>query len=92
MAKLCPASHMRVIEVAKEYSVPVMYHCDGALYPLLAGIVDLGIDLLNPVQADAKGMEPENLKEEFGNRISFHGGIDIIKTLPRGTVEDVRMR
>jgi uroporphyrinogen decarboxylase len=53
-------------------------------------LIDLGIDVLNTVQADAKGMESERLKEEFGDRLSFHGGIDIIKTLPRGTVEDVR--
>ena len=70
--------------------MPVMYHCDGALYPLLEEIVDMGVDLLNPVQADAKGMEPEKLKAEFGDRLCFHGGIDIIKTLPRGTVDDVR--
>ena len=82
--------HKRIIDVAREYGKPVMYHCDGALYPLLSEMVDMGIDVLNPVQADAKGMEPETLKAEFGDRISFHGGIDIIKTLPRGTVEDVK--
>lgn len=82
--------HQRIIDVAREFGVPVMYHCDGALYPLLGEIVDMGVDLLNPVQADAKGMEPEKLKAEFGDRLSFHGGIDIIKTLPRGSVDDVR--
>lgn len=81
--------HERIIDVAREYNKPVMYHCDGALYPLLPEMVDMGVDLLNPVQADAKGMEPEVLKSEFGDRLSFHGGIDIIKTLPRGTVDDV---
>ncbi len=50
----------------------------------------MGVDLLNPVQADTKGMEPEKLKHEFGDRLSFHGGIDIMKTLPRGTVDDVK--
>ena len=82
--------HKRIIELAREYDKPVMYHCDGALYPLLPEIVDMGVDLLNPVQADAKGMDPQLLKREFGDRLSFHGGIDIIKTLPRGTVEDVQ--
>ena len=42
------------------------------------------------IQADAAGMDPKRLKDEFGDRLSFHGGIDIIKTLPRGTVADVR--
>lgn len=82
--------HARIIEVARRYGKPVMYHCDGALYPLLPEMIDMGIDVLNPVQADAKGMDPATLKAEFGERISFHGGIDIIKTLPRGTVDDVR--
>lgn len=82
--------HERIIAVAKSYGIPVMYHCDGALYPLIPDFIDLGIDLLNPVQADANGMEPARLKAEFGEQLSFHGGIDIIKTLPRGTVDDVR--
>jgi uroporphyrinogen decarboxylase len=81
--------HARLIEVAKAFNKPVMYHCDGALYPLIPALLDMGIDMLNPVQADAKGMEPETLKREFGDRLSFHGGIDIIKTLPRGTTQDV---
>jgi uroporphyrinogen decarboxylase len=82
--------HARLIEVARDYNKPVMYHCDGAIYPLIPELIELGIDLLNPVQADAKDMDPARLKEEFGDRLSFHGGIDIIKTLPRGTEEEVR--
>lgn len=50
----------------------------------------MGVDLLNPIQVDAKDMEPGRLKREFGDRLSFHGGIDIIKTPPTGTVDDVR--
>jgi uroporphyrinogen decarboxylase len=75
--------HIRLIELAKSYNLPVMYHCDGAIYPLISEIIELGVDLLNPIQTDAKGMAPQRLKDEFGNRLSFHGGIDIIKTLPR---------
>ena len=82
--------HQQIIDVAKSFDMPVMYHCDGALAPLLPDLIDMGIDVLNPVQADAKGMEPEKLKQEFGDRLSFHGGIDIIKTLPRGTVDEVK--
>ncbi len=81
--------HARLIEVAKHYGKPVMYHCDGALYPLIPELLDMGVELLNPIQVDAKGMDPQALKTEFGDRLSFHGGIDIIKTLPFGTTEDV---
>ena len=82
--------HQRIIDVAKARGIPVMYHCDGALVPLLPELIDMGVDLLNPVQADAAGMDPQRLKDEFGDRLSFHGGIDIIKTLPRGSVTDVK--
>ena len=82
--------HERIIEVAKRYGKTVMYHSDGALRPLLPQLIDMGVDVLNPVQADAKGMEPEGLKMDFGDKLAFHGGIDIIKTLPKGTVDAVR--
>jgi uroporphyrinogen decarboxylase len=81
--------HVQLVELAKTYGLPVMYHCDGAIYPLIPELIELGIDLLNPVQADAKGMGPAHLKAEFGDQLSFHGGVDIIKTLPRGTVAEV---
>jgi uroporphyrinogen decarboxylase len=82
--------HTRIIDVAQAWGIPVMYHCDGALYPLIPELIEMGVDVLNPVQADAAGMDPQRLKDEFGDRLSFHGGIDIIKTLPRGTTDDVR--
>ena len=81
--------HQQLIDVAKSFNTPVMYHCDGALTPLIPALIEMGIDLLNPVQPDAKGMDPEVLKSNFGDRLSFHGCVDIIKTLPRGTTEDV---
>jgi uroporphyrinogen decarboxylase len=67
-----------------------MYHCDGALAPLIPDLIDLGIDVLNPIQPGAKGMDSGWLKRTYGDRLSFHGGIDIVSTLPRGTVEEVR--
>ena len=88
--KFIQPHHVKIIEVAKSFGKQVMYHCDGAIFPLIPDLIDMGIDVLNPVQADAKGMLPGNLKQEFGDRLSFHGGIDIIKTLPSGTTENVR--
>lgn len=88
--KMVKPLHARIFEVAKSRHIPIMYHCDGAIYPLIEELIEIGVDLLNPVQADAKGMDPQRLKDEFGDRLSFHGGIDIIKTLPRGTIEDVQ--
>jgi uroporphyrinogen decarboxylase len=53
-------------------------------------LIEMGVDVLNPIQADAANMKPQRLKDEFGDQLGFHGGIDIIETLPKGTVEDVQ--
>ena len=82
--------HARLIEVSNKFDKKVMYHCDGAIFPLIPDLIDLGIDVLNPVQADAKGMDPGKLKAAFGDNLCFHGGIDIIETLPKGTPEEVQ--
>jgi uroporphyrinogen decarboxylase len=82
--------HAKIIEVAKAYGKQVMYHCDGSIFPLIPDLIDMGVDLLNPIQAEARDMDPQKLKDEFGDRLSFHGGIDIIKTLPRGSVAEVK--
>ena len=81
--------HARLVELAHGRGIPVMYHCDGALSPLIPELIDLGVDVLNPIQPTARGMEPGRLKDEFGDRLAFHGGIDIVGTLPGGTPESV---
>ena len=82
--------HQKLVSLAHSRNKPVMYHCDGAVYPLIPELIELGIDVLNPIQPDAKGMEARRLKQEFGDRLTFHGGIDIMKVLPRGTPDEVR--
>lgn len=52
----------------------VMLHSDGAIFPLLPGIIEMGVDILNPVQTTAAGMEAERLKTTFGDRLIFWGG------------------
>jgi len=81
--------HLRLIEVARKYEKKVMYHCDGAIYPLIPDLIEMGIDVLNPIQVDAKNMEDWRLKEAFGSQLCFHGGIDNIHILPFGTPDDV---
>ena len=82
--------HSQLADVAKKYNKKIMYHSDGSIYPLIPELLDMGVDVLNPIQVDAKNMEPERLKSEFGDKLCFHGGIDIIKTLPLGSPEDVK--
>ncbi|MHB8276185.1 MAG: uroporphyrinogen decarboxylase family protein [Candidatus Humimicrobiaceae bacterium] len=68
----------------------LMLHSDGSVYPFIGEFIDLGFELLNPIQVQAKDMEPWRLKKEFGDKMCFLGGIDTQTVLPRGTVEDVR--
>jgi uroporphyrinogen decarboxylase len=82
--------HSRIVELAKSLGKRVMYHCDGAVRPLIPELIELGIDVLNPIQVSAGGMDPLHLKGEFGDRLSFHGAIDIDRTLSRGSCQDVK--
>ncbi len=65
------------------------HHTCGSVHALLPDLIDVGIDILNPVQPGATGMEPERLKADYGDRIVFHGGFDTQQVLPFGTPEEV---
>jgi uroporphyrinogen decarboxylase len=68
----------------------VMLHSDGALYPLLPSIVEMGVDILNPVQTSAAGMDAKRLKSEFGQQLVFWGGsCDPQTTLRSGSPDAV---
>jgi uroporphyrinogen decarboxylase len=69
----------------------VWYHSCGSIVTYLPDLLDNGIDILNPVQVSAKGMEPVRLKAQFGDKVSFWGGgVDSQHVLPCGTPEQVR--
>jgi uroporphyrinogen decarboxylase len=65
------------------------FHSCGAIRPLIEDFLDYGVDILNPVQPLAAGMDSVALKRDFGDRLCFHGGIDLQKAMV-GTREDVR--
>lgn len=68
----------------------VLLHSDGALFPLIPSLIEMGVDILNPTQTSAKGMDPVPLKEQYGDQIVFWGAsLDCQKTLPFGTPEEV---
>jgi uroporphyrinogen-III decarboxylase len=69
----------------------VLFHTCGSVFNIIPRLIDIGVDILNPVQTSAARMDPALLKETFGNRIIFWGGgVDTQKTLPFGSVEEVR--
>ncbi|MBI2939872.1 MAG: hypothetical protein HYY04_05485 [Chloroflexi bacterium] len=80
----------RVFRCVRGYGVKVLLHSDGAIRPVIPDLIEMGLDGLNPIQVGAAGMEPAGLKRDFGNRLAFHGAIDVQDTLPFGTPEDVR--
>ncbi len=78
-----------MVDLAHKYNKKFLLHVCGSVRPLLPILVDAGIDMLEPVQTRANGMNPIELKREFGKDICFYGGMDLQKTLISGTTEDV---
>jgi uroporphyrinogen decarboxylase len=72
--RLLPAYKRGLDWIHQHTSWKVMLHSDGALVPLLPSIIEMGVDILNPVQTSASGMAPEGLKNKFGTQLVFWGG------------------
>ena len=68
--------------------VLVFYHSDGDVSPIVPDLIEIGVDILNPVQPEC--MDPAALKRAYGDRLSFWGTIGTQSTLPFGTPDDVR--
>ncbi len=71
--------------------VKVLYHSCGAIEPMIDDLIEVGVDILNPLQPLARGMESALLKKKYGDRICFHGGVDLQDAMAAtGTLDDVR--
>jgi uroporphyrinogen decarboxylase len=80
----------RVFEVGKSRDLYIAYHSCGSIRPIIGDLIAMGLDILNPIQCNCPGMDPLELKREFGKDLAFMGGVDTQGLLPRGTPEDVR--
>jgi len=80
----------RMIELIHSAGAKVFHHDDGNISRILPDLIELGIDILNPIQWRANGMDRINLKSMYGDRLIFHGGMDNQYTLPFGNREQVR--
>jgi uroporphyrinogen decarboxylase len=67
----------------------LMLHSCGSVRSFVPDWIQMGLDILDPIQPRAAGMEPENLKGDFGRQLVFHGGIDIQRVLPFGSPSEV---
>ncbi|MDP6429787.1 MAG: uroporphyrinogen decarboxylase family protein [Rhodospirillales bacterium] len=89
--RLIKPRHERVIQTLKSKTGgKSLFHCCGSAYEFIPHLIDIGVDVLNPVQVTAKNMEPERLKEEFGDRMAFWGGINTQDILPFQSADAVK--
>jgi uroporphyrinogen decarboxylase len=67
----------------------LLLHTCGSVDPVINDLIEVGVDILNPVQPRAYGMKSEELKRKYGDKLCFHGGFDIQRVLPFGTKEEI---
>lgn len=80
----------RLIDMAHSHGVKVMFHSCGSIVPFIERLIAIGVDILDPIQVTAIGMDPQMLKDRFGQRLCFNGSIDTQHLLPHGTPDEVR--
>ena len=79
----------KLIDLAHQAGVFVFHHNDGSIREILPDMIALGIDVLNPIQWRCDNMDRLKLKQDFGQKVILHGGVDNQETLPFGTPEEV---
>ncbi|HJM93779.1 MAG: uroporphyrinogen decarboxylase family protein [Alphaproteobacteria bacterium] len=90
--RLIKPRHERVIQTLKSKTGGLsLFHCCGSAYDFIPHLIDIGVDVLNPVQVTAKNMDPNLLKDEFGDCMSFWGGINTQDILPYQSADAVRV-
>ena len=80
----------RLVGLCRSAGVKFMAHSCGAIRAFIPDLIAMGVDVLDPIQVTAEGLEPAGLKHDFGGKIAFHGGISTQTTLPFGSPSDVR--
>jgi uroporphyrinogen decarboxylase len=85
-----PRLRKLISTIKADYShIKLMLHSCGSIYSIIPDLIECGVDILNPIQPLANNMNPTTLKEVFGKKICFHGGIDIQVLLPRESPKTV---
>lgn len=79
----------RLIDQAKSYGLTVMHHSCGSVFPVIGDLIELGADVIHPIQALAADMDAPNLKKHFYGKTAFCGGVDAQYLLVKGTPGDV---
>ena len=80
----------QLVNQAKKYDLKVIHHSCGSIFELIPDLIELGVDAIHPIQALAANMGPQGLKNAYGNKISFCGGVDHQHLLVMGSPNQVR--
>lgn len=90
--KLIKPYHQKLnMAIRKKTNAKILYHSCGAIMPLIEDLIEIGVDILNPIQPLNGLMEPCELARKFSNRIIFHGGLDVQNLLLNGTEEEIKI-
>ena len=80
----------RIYDVGKKYGKLIMHHSCGSVAAFIPTFIEMGLNILEPIQVHAASMNPKELAKKYGGKLCFHGSIDTQQTLPFGTPEDLR--
>lgn len=87
--KMIKPRHRALADAIHRHGKPLLFHSCGSVYALLRDLIEVGVDVLNPVQVSAVDMASDRLKREYGNELAFWGAVDTHRVLPRGTPAEV---
>ncbi len=79
----------KLVEQAKSYDLAVIHHSCGSVFDIIPDLISMGVDSIHPIQALAKDMQAEHLKNHFGDKIAFCGGVDAQQLLVNGSPKEV---
>jgi len=83
-----PRMKILIDEIKKHGDIYVWYHSDGNIEPIIPDLIEIGVNILNPIQPDC--MDPAKIKETYGDKITLHGTISVQETMQFGSEEDVK--
>jgi uroporphyrinogen decarboxylase len=87
--KMIKPRHKALADAIHRHGKPILFHSCGSVYTLVRDLIEVGVDILNPVQVSAADMGTSRLKREYGSELAFWGAIDTHRVLPRGTPAEV---
>ncbi len=80
----------RLADLAQSYNAKMILHSCGSVMDIIPDFIEAGIAVLDPIQVSSKNMDIRELKDRFGEKLTFHGGIDVQYLMPKGTIKEIK--